>query len=197
MSPEQARGESVDGRTDQFSLGSVMVAMLTGRPPFAATTTFATLRQVIEQPSLAVNQVRPDVPEALVHIIDRLLQKKADERFESTSELTRQLQGCLARQRRGDLPIAGTGADQDAVPGWLVITGMLVLIIGSLLWMNSWIRPAAPNPGRSRPGATTPRGVERLPTSLWLNDPSELGRCEAEVQAIQSRLARPWYESKQ
>src|SRR6202035_236547 len=48
MAPEQARGEALDGRADLFSLGSVLYAMATGRPPFRAETTMAVLRRVSE-----------------------------------------------------------------------------------------------------------------------------------------------------
>src|SRR5205085_5952706 len=65
MSPEQARGESVDQRSDLFSLGSVLYATCTGRPPFRASTMIGVLRRVEEDRPRPVREVNPDVPEWL------------------------------------------------------------------------------------------------------------------------------------
>ncbi len=81
MSPEQARGDKVDPRSDLFSLGSVLYEMLTGVNPFRASTTFETLRRVkaAEYPPLEL--IRPDVPKALASLLDKTLAVLPEGRF--------------------------------------------------------------------------------------------------------------------
>ncbi|MFO0901996.1 MAG: serine/threonine-protein kinase [Pirellulales bacterium] len=102
MSPEQARGESIDGRSDLFSLGSVLYAMATGRPPFRADTSFGVLRRITDTQPRPLREVNPDVPNWLAAVIDRLLAKQPDERCESAAELAAILEGCLAHVRQPD-----------------------------------------------------------------------------------------------
>ncbi|MFO0818298.1 MAG: serine/threonine-protein kinase [Pirellulales bacterium] len=102
MSPEQARGEAVDGRSDLFSLGSVMYAMATGRPPFRAETSFAVLRRITDSRPRPVREVNPDTPDWLAAVIERLLAKEAAERCESAAELATLLAGCLAHVQQPD-----------------------------------------------------------------------------------------------
>lgn len=87
MSPEQAQGLAVDHRTDLFSLGSLLYAMCTGRSPFRARTAVAALRRVCEDVPRPIREVSPEIPEELVAIIDRLLAKSPDERFQTADEV--------------------------------------------------------------------------------------------------------------
>jgi serine/threonine protein kinase len=87
MSPEQARGETVDARSDLFSLGTVLYAMLTGRSPFRADSTLAVLKRVCDDPPRPIREVNPDVPEWLAALIDRLLAKAPADRPASAQEV--------------------------------------------------------------------------------------------------------------
>ena len=73
MSPEQSRGEPVDQRSDLFSLGSVLYALCTGRPPFRASTTLGVMRKICEDTPTPIREVNPDIPEWLAAIIERLM----------------------------------------------------------------------------------------------------------------------------
>jgi serine/threonine protein kinase/tetratricopeptide (TPR) repeat protein len=81
MSPEQARGDKVDSRSDLFSLGSVLYEMITGVNPFRASTTFETLRRVkaAEYPPLEL--IRPDAPKALASLLDKALTLSPENRY--------------------------------------------------------------------------------------------------------------------
>ncbi len=87
MAPEQANGEAVDPRADLFSLGSVLYAMCTGRPPFRASTTLGVLRRVVEDHPRPVRDVNPDVPAWLATVIDRLHAKDPDDRYATAGEV--------------------------------------------------------------------------------------------------------------
>src|SRR5262249_18332578 len=96
VSPEQAVGAAVDHRSDLFSLGSVLYALCTGRPPFRASTALGVLKRVVEDTPRPVRDVNPDVPEFLAAVIERLHAKDPDDRFQSAAEVASLLEGYLA-----------------------------------------------------------------------------------------------------
>jgi serine/threonine-protein kinase len=96
MSPEQARGEAIDFRTDLFSLGSVMYAMCVGHPPFRAETMLGVLRRVSDESPRPVRELNPDMPAWLEIVLQRLLAKTAARRFQSAADLAALLEQCLA-----------------------------------------------------------------------------------------------------
>ncbi len=96
MSPEQAAGVGVDHRSDLFSLGSVLYALCTGRPPFRADTTLAVLRRVEEDRTSPIREINPDIPDWLEEIIRRLHAKHPAARFQSATEVATLLEGFLA-----------------------------------------------------------------------------------------------------
>ncbi len=96
MSPEQARGEFVDQRSDLFSLGSVMYAMCAGRAPFRAETSYGVLRRITDDEPRPIREINPDIPEWLCQIIAKLMSKNPGDRFESADEVAELLEGCLA-----------------------------------------------------------------------------------------------------
>lgn len=96
MSPEQARAETVDHRSDLFSLGSVMYAMCTGHAPFRAESSYSVLRLITDKEPRPIREINPDVPEWLCSIISKLMAKQASKRYESAKDVSRLLEGCLA-----------------------------------------------------------------------------------------------------
>jgi WD40 repeat protein len=103
MSPEQARGEAVDHRSDLFSLGSVLYALCTGRPPFRASGTMAVLRRVCEETPRPIREINPDVPEWLAAIVGKLHAKDPANRFQSAAEVADLLSQHLAHLQQPQL----------------------------------------------------------------------------------------------
>ena len=96
MSPEQSRGESVDQRSDLFSLGSVMYAMCAGRPPFRSETTYGVIQRINNEQPTPIREINPDVPDWFVTIVNKLMSKQATDRFESAQQVSELLEQCLA-----------------------------------------------------------------------------------------------------
>ncbi len=83
MSPEQARGESIDHRSDLFSLGSVLYFLATGKPPFDADNTLAVLHQLCSGSATPLTQSRDDLPPSFVVLVERLLKRPRNKRPEN------------------------------------------------------------------------------------------------------------------
>jgi serine/threonine protein kinase/tetratricopeptide (TPR) repeat protein len=100
MSPEHAEGEAVDGRSDLFSLGTVLYEMLAGVNPFSAPTSFETLRRVsmVEYPP--VELLRPDVPPELVALLKTAMAPKQPDRFADAGRMYEALLAFLYSQGR-------------------------------------------------------------------------------------------------
>jgi len=111
MSPEQARGKPVDFRSDQFSLGSMLYEMLTGRPPFARESAPETMAAVIRDEPEPVERAAPRTPVPLRWIVERCLAKDPDERYGSTRDLARDL-----ARLRGGLSEAADVPPRDSAP---------------------------------------------------------------------------------
>ena len=87
MSPEQATGSPVDGRSDLFTLGVILYEMLTGKKAFEAESIPTLIMQIVEKNPLPIRQVKSDVPAGLQRLVNKLLRKKPEQRFQSGREL--------------------------------------------------------------------------------------------------------------
>lgn len=106
MSPEQARGAALDGRSDLFSLGCVLYQMATGVSPFRADSTMATLRRIVDEQPAAMASLGPDLPPWFIEIVERLLSKDPAQRFASASEVSKLLEACLSHlQQPASVPL--------------------------------------------------------------------------------------------
>ena len=106
MSPEQARGEPLDGRSDLFSLGCVLYEMATGVSPFRTDSMMATMRRLVDDSPQAMASLNPELPPWFIAIVERLLEKDSTRRFNSAKEVSELLEGCLAHvQQPASVPL--------------------------------------------------------------------------------------------
>ncbi len=99
MAPEQARGEEGDARSDLFSLGAMLYEMFAGQPPFQASSALLILKQITETKHRPLREVNPDAPEWLAQMVDELLAKKPEDRYQSASDVAEVLEYAWTRMR--------------------------------------------------------------------------------------------------
>ena len=161
MSPEQARGEPVDYRTDLFAFGVLLYEALTGVSPFAAENRLATLNRVIHARQTPVRELVPAVPDEVSRLVDNLLEKEPHLRPQSAGQVRREL-GRLALA-------AGVSEDSSDLPTWDDGGGSTLREVPA-----AWFRPAASpaqppeNASLSLESALSVIRWRRQPIRLWL-----------------------------
>jgi len=105
MSPEQASGRPLDYRTDQFSMGSILYEMATGKRAFQRGTQAETLTAIIREDTEPVGQLNASVPAPFRWIVERCLQKDPEERYASTRDLARDVRA--VREHLSEAHVSG------------------------------------------------------------------------------------------
>ncbi len=155
MSPEQARGEELDGRTDLFSLGVVLYEMATGRQAFGGQTTAVVFDAILNRQPAEARATNPDIPADLERVIVRLLEKDRRLRFQTAADVLAELSRIrrdttgrtLATSVDAVIPTAATGAvnsPRRPARTWLrlaVPAAIIAVIAGYYLW-NAQRTPA-------------------------------------------------------
>ena len=114
MSPEQASGHPVDFRSDQFSLGSLLYEMATGKQPFLRGTAAQSLSAIIQEEPEPIGTVNAKIPPPLRWIVERCLAKEPRERYASTEDLARELAG--VRDHFSEVTFSGEAIAISPIP---------------------------------------------------------------------------------
>jgi len=127
MSPEQARGEKVDHRSDLYSLGATAYRLLTGHTPFEGKDAREIVRALLKDDPRAMKEFAPDLPDGIVDLVRRLMHKDVAQRMQSANELARELE--QLRQRGGKAAPSATQKRGSLVPLFI-----LLLLSGGGAW---------------------------------------------------------------
>ncbi len=157
MSPEQARGSAVDGRSDLFSLGCVIYEMVAGRKAFRGESITALLFKIITEEPPPIRQAEPSVPDAFVGILAKALAKAPESRYQNGRELADDL---LALTRPGSVPTL-RALDVPTLPGEAAAAELPALEVSA----TEPTRSSAPTAAR-RTTSTQPGGPPPLPPTI-------------------------------
>jgi TolA-binding protein len=155
MSPEQARVEDLDHRTDLFSLGAVLYEMAVGRRPFVGATANDVLAAIVNQPPIAPRALNPAVPLELERIITKALEKHPALRYQTASDLKVDLQRLKRDLDRASSVNGGASGRTPALwstrpASWIWIAAAIgVPVLAGAGWL-------ATGPMRAQPGAASP-----------------------------------------
>jgi serine/threonine protein kinase len=167
MAPEQAKGEPPDPRADQFSLGSVLYTMVSGRPPFRAASALAVLKRVAEDTPRPIRQIIPEAPQWLCNLIARLQAKDPARRFQSAAEVAGLLEQHLAHLQQ---PSLVARPDSVRIPQprsarrltALAVAAALLMVLVATIASSFW-RPRGPSSVKPEPGSPDDRGQAQIP----------------------------------
>ncbi|MGC1833654.1 MAG: protein kinase [Candidatus Acidiferrales bacterium] len=143
MSPEQARGEELDARTDLFSFGAVLYEMATGRMAFPGNSAAAIHDGILNRTPIPASQANHGLPPKLDEVIGKALEKDRKLRYQSTADIRTDLQRLKRDTQSARLPaasgrVAGVG-EQRGIP-WKVVVpaaiAVVALAVGSYLYFN-------------------------------------------------------------
>lgn len=173
MSPEQARGQVVDARSDNFSLGIIFYEMLTGSRPFAGDTPTEALSSIIKDAPPPVSEIRPGIPRELSRLVRRCLAKDPTRRFQNALDIRNELAELKRELDSGALvahPEATASIRSRFSKLWLV--GGAAVGLAVLLGLGVWLRTDSPEPRLPRlqnpVQVTSAAGLEDAPT--WSPD---------------------------
>ncbi|MGA3165158.1 MAG: protein kinase [Terriglobia bacterium] len=152
MSPEQARGEDLDARTDLFSFGAVLYEMATGRQAFSGTTSAVIFHAILSEAPTSPVRLNPDVPPKLEEIINKALEKNRELRYQHASDMRADLERLKRDTDSGRVGAGLVPAPEGRPRGaplrkrWAAIALASGVVIGGAILAYWLTRPAAPPP---------------------------------------------------
>lgn len=185
MSPEQARGDAIDHRSDLFSLGSMMYAMCTGHPPFRAESPYGILRRITDNKPRSLRDINASTPVWLEAIIQRLLSKNTEDRYSTAAEVASLLEDCLAHvQHPTQVPLPSSipkPKRKTTLPWAIAIVGTIA-VASTIFWWPTLVDPVKQDQADVR-RTVSQENLPKTPESQTASDvPAQASFNESDLQ---------------
>ena len=194
MSPEQARGEALDARTDLFSFGVLLYEMATGRQAFSGPTWAVTVHAILGQAPVSLNESMPGLPHRLQEIIDKALVKNRDVRYQTAAEMHRDLLQLKKDYESGKkLKSTRTAAVWSAKRRLqlLIAVCSLALLAAAMVWAPRILRQARFSAaGTSAPAAPEKKSIAVLPLAAIADDPKLTAFGKGLLEDVAAKLSQ-------
>ena len=145
MSPEQVRGLTIDHRSDIFALGAILYEMVMGKATFQKPTSADTISAILNEEPAPISQLAPDTPVGLERVVSRCLEKNAEQRFQSASDLAFALQALSDPATSSPTGAQEIRRDKDEGHGLRIAPAAIALlaVICAAVILHFWMQPAA------------------------------------------------------
>jgi serine/threonine protein kinase len=180
MSPEQARGQELDARTDLFSFGVVLYEMATGRQPFSGNTSAVIFDAILNKTPIGPLELNPSLPVELEQIISKAIEKDRELRCQTAAELRADLKRLKRDLDSGRIRASSRTATAAPVPprqrrarrlAGRAVGGVVALLLGGAVWLQFFHTGSSPKAPRLVPFTTDPGRVYQpafSPDGKWL-----------------------------
>jgi len=174
MSPEQASGAELDFRSDQFSLGSILYEMASGKRAFQSNTSAETLTAIIREEAQPLEQLNASLPAPLRWVIERCLQKNPEERYAATADLARDLKSIREHLSEASLVgegsrlIGGGASSRKALKAAVTAACLLVAVAAGMLLQRRFSASVPPSYQQITFGSGTIRAARFAPDGQTL-----------------------------
>ncbi|HEY3971643.1 MAG TPA: tetratricopeptide repeat protein [Candidatus Sulfotelmatobacter sp.] len=197
MSPEQARGEQLDARTDLFSFGVLLYEMATGRQAFSGPTWAVTVHAILGQAPVSLNESVPGLPQRLQEIIDKCLIKNRDLRYQTAAEIHRDLLKLKKDFDSGkslkSVRVATTWSPQRKLRLTLAAVAVLLLAAAGV-WGPRLLRRLATSAAESpvQPATLVPqrKSIAILPFAAVAGDPKLTAFAKGMLENVAAKLSQ-------
>jgi serine/threonine-protein kinase len=179
MSPEQARGEQVDHRSDVFSFGVLLYEMATGQSPFPGRSSADMISALLKDPHAPVSKVNKEIPAELSALIDKALCKDPAQRYQSMEEIVSDLRRLNSTRAEN----AERSGKRDFFPRVILVAGVILAAIAALTLIYYRSQSTSSTPGQTTSSAVTPiKSIAVLPFKPLVadnrNEALELGMAD-------------------
>ncbi len=185
MAPEQVRGETADGRADQFALGAILYEMLAGQRAFHGDTDIQTLSAILTAAPAPVAGLRPEVPPILSTVVERCLAKAPDHRYASARDLVHDLREAVEQQVLETRGVPHRRRQAASRMRWPVFAGIMTIAVAVAggIW---GLRPS----GTVGPDAVALRQIVVLPFVNITKDPADQVFADGLAETLTSSLTQ-------